>query len=109
LDLTDTVKLDKGCYLGQELCARTFYTGIIRKRLYTFFVSKNKEELEYCTPKKIMQYLLAQLDENRTSSDKNENQDLIGKFVKDKKGKKVFEILNVKGNIGIGIGTYMDK
>ncbi|EDV27135.1 uncharacterized protein TRIADDRAFT_54782 [Trichoplax adhaerens] len=33
LDYLDGVKFDKGCYLGQELTARTYHTGVIRKRL----------------------------------------------------------------------------
>ena len=35
-DYTDSVSFNKGCYLGQELTARTHYTGVIRKRLLPF-------------------------------------------------------------------------
>lgn len=31
--MPNTVSADKGCYIGQELTARTFATGILRKRL----------------------------------------------------------------------------
>ena len=27
------VSFEKGCFLGQELCARTKYTGVVRKRI----------------------------------------------------------------------------
>eukprot|EP00308_Calcidiscus_leptoporus_P021977 CAMPEP_0119354474 /NCGR_PEP_ID=MMETSP1334-20130426/3472_1 /TAXON_ID=127549 /ORGANISM="Calcidiscus leptoporus, Strain RCC1130" /LENGTH=353 /DNA_ID=CAMNT_0007368039 /DNA_START=1 /DNA_END=1062 /DNA_ORIENTATION=+ len=33
LDLLGGVSFDKGCYLGQELTARTFFRGVTRKRL----------------------------------------------------------------------------
>lgn len=33
LDLLQGVTLDKGCYLGQELIARTHYQGLVRKRV----------------------------------------------------------------------------
>jgi folate-binding protein YgfZ len=32
-DLLDAVSFTKGCYLGQELTARTHHTGVTRKRL----------------------------------------------------------------------------
>lgn len=33
LDLENGVSFDKGCYLGQELTARTWHTGVLRKRM----------------------------------------------------------------------------
>eukprot|EP00742_Colponemidia_sp_Colp-10_P008898 GILJ01009668.1.p1 GENE.GILJ01009668.1~~GILJ01009668.1.p1 ORF type:complete len:303 (-),score=38.10 GILJ01009668.1:17-925(-) len=33
LDYLNAINFHKGCYLGQELTARTFYTGAIRRRL----------------------------------------------------------------------------
>jgi transferase CAF17, mitochondrial len=32
-ELLNAVSFDKGCYLGQELTARVFHTGVIRKRI----------------------------------------------------------------------------
>lgn len=32
-DLLNGLNFSKGCYLGQELVARTHYTGVVRKRL----------------------------------------------------------------------------
>lgn len=32
-DFLNGVSFDKGCYIGQELTARTFHTGVVRKRL----------------------------------------------------------------------------
>ncbi|GAB5030808.1 folate-binding partial, partial [Nannochloropsis oceanica] len=37
LDLTHAINFHKGCYLGQELTARTQYKGVIRKRVLPFF------------------------------------------------------------------------
>ncbi|CAD6193505.1 unnamed protein product [Caenorhabditis auriculariae] len=39
-DLLNMVSLDKGCYIGQELTARTAHTGVIRRRILPFKVDK---------------------------------------------------------------------
>ncbi len=36
LDLLDAISLDKGCYTGQEVVARTHYKGATRRRLMKF-------------------------------------------------------------------------
>ncbi|TFJ87081.1 hypothetical protein NSK_001415 [Nannochloropsis salina CCMP1776] len=38
LDLTHAINFHKGCYLGQELTARTQFKGVIRKRLLPVFL-----------------------------------------------------------------------
>ncbi|TKR59308.1 hypothetical protein L596_028998 [Steinernema carpocapsae] len=43
-DLVNAVSLDKGCYVGQELTARTFHTGIIRRRVLPFKANENVPE-----------------------------------------------------------------
>ncbi|CAD5233251.1 unnamed protein product [Bursaphelenchus xylophilus] len=35
-DIMNGISFDKGCYVGQELIARTHHTGVIRKRLVPF-------------------------------------------------------------------------
>uniref|UniRef100_A0A183C1L4 GCV_T_C domain-containing protein n=1 Tax=Globodera pallida TaxID=36090 RepID=A0A183C1L4_GLOPA len=35
-DITGGVSFEKGCYIGQELVARTHFTGIVRRRLMPF-------------------------------------------------------------------------
>ena len=39
---THTVSFDKGCYLGQELTARTHYSGVVRKRILPFELSGSR-------------------------------------------------------------------
>jgi len=36
LDLLDAISLDKGCYTGQEIVARTHYRGATKRRLHRF-------------------------------------------------------------------------
>ncbi len=36
LDLLDAISLDKGCYTGQEIVARTHYRGASKRRLFRF-------------------------------------------------------------------------
>ncbi|WOL18126.1 transferase, mitochondrial [Canna indica] len=43
----NAISFDKGCYVGQELVARTHHRGVIRKRLFPLkFVNDNGEELQ---------------------------------------------------------------
>lgn len=44
LHLIDGVSFKKGCYLGQELTARSHFTGILRKRLTTVMVMDRLSE-----------------------------------------------------------------
>lgn len=39
LDFSNGVSFQKGCYLGQELTARTHHTGVVRKRLLPLFIA----------------------------------------------------------------------
>ncbi len=41
MDSYDAISFDKGCYVGQELVARTKYRGTIRKRIYKISLSDN--------------------------------------------------------------------
>lgn len=43
----NAISFDKGCYVGQELIARTHHQGVIRKRLLPlrFFNDKGKGRL----------------------------------------------------------------
>lgn len=36
-DSLNAINYTKGCYLGQELIARTHHTGVIRKKIYNFY------------------------------------------------------------------------
>lgn len=43
-DYLNGVSFDKGCYLGQELTARSHHTGVIRKRYMPFFITSDLSE-----------------------------------------------------------------
>lgn len=50
-DYLHGISFHKGCYIGQELTARTHHTGVIRKRLMpVFFESAPQTKLEVNTP-----------------------------------------------------------
>jgi folate-binding protein YgfZ len=56
LDWLNGVVFDKGCYLGQELTARTHYRGLLRKRCFPVILLENEEgeqETINITPKDI--------------------------------------------------------
>ena len=45
------VSFHKGCYLGQELTARTFHTGVTRKRIVPIKIKPGNPETEFKTAK----------------------------------------------------------
>lgn len=46
LHLLNSVDFDKGCYLGQELTARTHFTGVLRKRITPLVVGVEEAVLQ---------------------------------------------------------------
>jgi len=118
LDFTDSIKLNKGCYLGQELCARTYYTGVIRKRLMTVIISDSKDKLEKLIAQKDNTVPASALDEKLVRLDfvddkflegmpSQEKSDLFHhKTIKNSQNRKAFKILSVENNVGIAIADY---
>jgi len=45
LDLIDAISFNKGCYVGQEIVARTQNLGRIKRRMYRFSVNNNSMQL----------------------------------------------------------------
>ena len=50
MDKFNAISFDKGCYLGQELTARTKHRGVVRKKLYKFISSTDLSYIETGTP-----------------------------------------------------------
>lgn len=75
-DLTDSIDLKKGCFLGQELTARASFNGVIRKRPYPFYLSNSDEEFD-----------LKALDRAFTEN-------LAGQEFTDEAGKKVLKVIS---------------
>ena len=48
LDGLNAISFDKGCYLGQELIARTHYTGVVRRRLIPFAAEEGESVWREC-------------------------------------------------------------
>jgi folate-binding protein YgfZ len=42
----DGISFNKGCYLGQELTQRTYHTGVIRKKIVPFVITKELKFLQ---------------------------------------------------------------
>lgn len=45
IDLLGGISFKKGCYLGQELISRSYHTGIVRRRVFPFYLSNEKATL----------------------------------------------------------------
>jgi folate-binding protein YgfZ len=37
-DFMNAISFKKGCYLGQEIVSRSYFTGIVRRRVFPFMV-----------------------------------------------------------------------
>ncbi len=48
MDGLNAISFDKGCYLGQELIARTHYTGVVRRRLVPFVAQEGGSVWKLC-------------------------------------------------------------
>jgi len=75
LDYLHGVSFHKGCYLGQELTARTHHTGVIRKRIVPLLFNKQEENCD-------------------STADIN---------VLNEKGKNVGKIKKISGKVGLGL------
>merc|ERR1712013_945006 len=73
LDYMNGVSFHKGCYIGQELTARTHHTGVIRKRILPLRLSQAASE------------------------------DDVEQGLKNGAGKSVGKLIAVEGNLGLGV------
>ena len=45
-DLFNGFSFNKGCYLGQEIVARAYFTGIVRRRVFPFLLENSSEKIK---------------------------------------------------------------
>lgn len=81
-DLMGSLDLKKGCFLGQELTARAYYTGVVRKRPYLVIAHPPDFPLD----PNAKDVRLSLLDTSFTAS-------LKGRTIKDKEGRTVLTII----------------
>jgi len=91
LDFLNAVHFSKGCYVGQELTARSYHTGIIRKRIVPFVLSTNR--VKTIDPHNVS---LGYFDSNFT-------EDLKGKALTDRDGKNLGKVISNINNVGLAI------
>jgi len=99
LDFQNSISFAKGCYLGQELTARTYHTGIIRKRIFPFVVISKLPEIGNT------QEVAANVDLNLHDETFNEN--LANKVIKNKNGQTIGKVLSFKNNVGLAVVNYL--
>lgn len=96
------VSFDKGCYVGQELIARTHYKGQIRKRMVPFSIGSCGGIQLRTRPNKNEFVGFGDLD-TTCSIEPIEGYPKVGDTVHDPKGKKVGSVLGVSRNQGIAM------
>lgn len=81
-DLLGSIDLKKGCFLGQELTARAYYTGVVRKRPYLVIAHPPDYPIDPVSTN----VRLSLMDPGFTAN-------LAGKVIKDINGRPVITIL----------------
>ncbi|XP_058803558.1 putative transferase CAF17 homolog, mitochondrial [Phymastichus coffea] len=76
-DYLHGVSFHKGCYIGQELTARTHHTGVVRKRIMPLILDGNENQ-QFDTDEKII----------------NENEKIVGK-IRNQEGKFVIGLIRI--------------
>ena len=86
-DLMNAISFEKGCYIGQELVARTYHTGVVRRRLMSFRWSNPNAALAELKPG-------------------GSNEDFGGDLVlKDQKGRRQGKIICSHGELGLCLAS----
>jgi len=81
------VSFTKGCYIGQELTQRTFYTGVVRRVAMPFSVSDSV--IDDIDPYKLVNH--------------DFSGELTGQLILDVKGKKLGKVLASHYNMGVAL------
>lgn len=97
VDLLNGVSFNKGCYLGQELIARTHYTGVVRKRLMPVEIIKFNNQIL------------------KSSNDSELNHDLKEKVKfgiqltrEDNRKKRLGKMRSISSNLGLGVFYHQE-
>ena len=88
-DILGSIDLRKGCFLGQELTARSYYTGIVRKRPYFVIAHPTTYKLDH----KVQGVGVKMVDD--TITPQVEEALRRSKSFKDSKGKEVLTIFGM--------------
>jgi len=95
------VSFDKGCYVGQELIARTHYKGQIRKRMVPFTIASSGGVKQRKRPERNEFVGFGDLDPSLSSE--SGEYPKTGSVLMDPNGKKVGSILGLCRNQGIAM------
>jgi len=94
LDYLNAISFDKGCYLGQELTARTHYKGVIRKRLFPLMVNSENKNVSLNENTLFPHLILSNIEDSIPSPDKQ---------LLTKDGQKTGKIFSGIYNVGLGM------
>jgi folate-binding protein YgfZ len=113
LDLLNYYSFTKGCYVGQELSARTKYKGVIRKRLLPFHLAQPSSSSENNSSKSFQAISDSTVNDLLTKAMENSSNPLSSLKIGDKiyvtaaeakaNQKEIGEIVAVNSNKSIGM------
>jgi len=103
-DLLSSISLSKGCYIGQELIARTQYKGVIRQRIFPFILNTDIQKgILHLPLSKFSNVHLNKINSNihKNTSILNLGVDFLGE-----NGKRVGKLLEFNSKFNIGLGMF---
>lgn len=106
LDLMHGVDFRKGCYIGQELTARTHHTGVIRKRIVPVSLANEIEsEASQIQHRVDLQFELDQQLESGGIDVRSEslNKDTESATGRPSRGRSAGKLLSVEDNVGLAM------
>lgn len=111
LHLLNAVSFSKGCYLGQELTARTFFTGVLRNRITALIATDEDigtETLSLDPHNQIDEKLLRLVDEGEASRVQVGDEIIVDGAASKRKKQKRAVVTSAAGNIGLAVLKMSD-
>jgi len=105
VDYLNGVSFDKGCYLGQELTARTFHTGVTRKRLFPIVLRNSSLSFDSNQKRNTLfpEWLFETFDEQHQFPNDSENHVLLADTQSQKGIVKTGKLFGGIANVGFGM------
>lgn len=101
----DTISSDKGCYVGQELTARTFATGVLKKRCVGVTITDPQKLSVWDRSKYLSIYSKLELEAQKQDSEQVQVANPFGNSAKPtkKRTRPAGQLINYNGKVGVAV------